>query len=302
MITLLTGENSFEIKRTLDQIVSDFNGQPERFEGTDISASQLADILMGSTLFSDKRLIIVRSLSENKPIWDVLPSWMDKIGEHINLVLVDPSPDKRTKSFKEISKNARVVEHKMWGEYEGPKVEEWAINEAKKSGITLDKDVISALVRRVGHDPWRISNALQKISFVNEPTREHVEKLVDAEPQEKVFNLINAAFTGDVHNISRMIADLRQTQDPYMTLGLLIGQVYMIAVLVSSSVSESVVAKDFGVHPYSIKNLASHAKKLNKKEVKKIINVFAQIDNNIKTSSVDPWIHIENALIKIAST
>lgn len=302
MITLLTGDNSFEIKQTLDQIVSKFHGQPERFEGTDIIASQLADILMGSTLFTDERLIIIQSLSENKPIWDLLPSWIDKIGKHINLILVDPSPDKRTKSFKEISKNARVVEHKMWADYDREQVEAWALNEATKNGMVVDKGVISALVRRVGHDPWRLSNALHKISFVEKPTRELVDKLVEAEPQEKVFNLINAAFTGDINTISRMIADLRQTQDPYMTLGLLIGQVYMIAVLVSSSVSEAAVAKDFGVHPYSIKNLASHAKNLNKKDVKKIINIFTQIDKDIKKSSADPWVYIENALIKIAST
>lgn len=302
MITLLTGDNSFEIKQTLDRIVSNFNGQPERFEGTDVIASQLADILMGSTLFSNERLIIIQSLSENKPIWDILPSWIDKIGKHINLVLVDPNPDKRTKSFKDISKNARVVEHKMWADYDRAQVEAWASNEARINGMVLDKDIISALVRRVGHDPWRLSNALHKISFVEKPTREHVDMLIEAEPHEKAFNLISAAFTGDINNVSRMIADLRQKQDPYMTLGLLIGQVYMIAVLVSSNVSEAAVAKDFGVHPYSIKNLASHAKKLNKKDVKKIINIFTQIDKDSKTNSADPWIYIENALIKIAST
>src|SRR5664280_1253944 len=96
VITLLVGENSFEIQRALDAIISDFDGNVEKIEGSELQVSQLPDIFMGVSLFADKRLVVIRNLFENKAVWPVLGDWTDKISDDIHLVLVEPKPDKRT--------------------------------------------------------------------------------------------------------------------------------------------------------------------------------------------------------------
>ena len=100
MITLLIGENSFEIQRALDDIIADFDGNVEKIEGSELQVSQLPDIFMGGSLFADKRLVVIRNLSENKSVWPVLGDWTDKISDDIHVVLVDAKPDKRTSTYK----------------------------------------------------------------------------------------------------------------------------------------------------------------------------------------------------------
>src|SRR5690606_15292735 len=96
MITLLFGDNSFEIERSLNGIVSSSSAVAEKFDGLELSPAQLGDIFMGVSLFNDQRLIIVRGLAENKVVFSELEKWLPRLSEHIHLVLVESKIDKRT--------------------------------------------------------------------------------------------------------------------------------------------------------------------------------------------------------------
>ncbi|NCQ54469.1 hypothetical protein GW791_03475, partial [Candidatus Saccharibacteria bacterium] len=95
MITLITGENSFEVERALASIADSFDGNVERIDGSDLQLTQLPDILMGVSLFAIARTVVIRGLSTNKPIWTVFGDWLPRISDDIHLVLVEPKPDKR---------------------------------------------------------------------------------------------------------------------------------------------------------------------------------------------------------------
>lgn len=112
MITLLTGENGFEIERALKRIVTDFEGTPEKIDGSELELRQVPDLLMGVSLFADKRLLIIKNLSENKAVWADFGDWLERVSDDIHLVLVEPKPDKRTRTYKDLQKAAEVKEFK----------------------------------------------------------------------------------------------------------------------------------------------------------------------------------------------
>ena len=112
MITLLVGDNSFEIRRALDHIIESFDGQVEKVDGSTLEVKQLPDLLMGATLFAEKRLVVIKDLSENTGLWTTLVDWLPRLSEDTHLVLVEEKPDKRTKTFKELQKIAKVKEFK----------------------------------------------------------------------------------------------------------------------------------------------------------------------------------------------
>lgn len=301
VITVLTGENSFELMRALDAIVSAFDGVPEKIDGSDLELNQLPDLVMGATLFADKRLVIVKDLSDNKSIWEILSDWMERVGDDIHLVLVEQKPDKRTKTFKDLKKFGDVKEFAKWSERDGMVAETWAVNEAKRQGFTLDKKSAQLLVSRVGLDQWQLYHALQKLSVLDAITPKIIESIVEAAPSENVFNLFDAALRGDTKKIAEMIQTLQRTQDPYMTFGLLSGQAFQLAALSVTDKPTNEVASGIGAHPYALGKLAPHAKKLGANNIRKVIQYFADADSTMKSSATDPWLLIEEALIKTAS-
>ncbi len=301
MITVLTGENSFEISRALDSIVSAFRGDAEKYDGSELELAQLPDLLLGGTLFASERLVIIKSLSDNKQLWDVLPEWLERTEADVHVVLVEPKPDKRTKTFKELKKHADMREYAPWGERDILTAEKWVIDEAKRQNITLDKKIAAQLVARVGLDQWQLFHAIEKLSVLDAVTAESLEKHIEPQPTENVFNLFDSALRGDTHKVGEMIRTLQLSQDPYMTFGLLSSQVFQLAALATADKPLADVAKNIAAHPYALGKLAPHAKNFGRSGAKKIVTIFADADIAMKSTTTDPWLLIERALIKSAS-
>jgi DNA polymerase III delta subunit len=301
VITLLTGENSFELQRALDRISAGFNGQPERLDGAEVAVGQLPELLMGGTLFADKRLVIIKSLSENKSVWDQLADWCEKVSDDIHLALVDPKPDKRTRTYKQLQKFAHIEEYRVWGERDIQKAESWVAEEARRQGWELNKKSAQALVARLGVDQWALVGALDKLAVVDEVSPAVIEQIIEAQPSENVFNLFEAALSGERSDVQKMIRTLELNEDPYMVFGLLSGQAFHLAVLAVGDKPPGDSAKDVGAHPFALSKLAPYARKLGKQGAKKIVAIFADADDAMKTSAAEPWLLIERALIKVAN-
>lgn len=300
MITLLIGENSFEIERALDEITNDFAGNIEKIDGSKLQLTQLPDILMGISLFDTARTVVIRNLSENKSIWTVFGDWLSKLSPDIHLVLVEPKPDKRTATFKLLKDYANIKEFQPWTERDIIKAEKWVIAESKKQGFELNTKCVQLLVQRVGVDQWQLFHAIEKLSLVDAISTDNIKDIIEANPTENVFNLFETALRGDMDALKKMVQTLERSEDVYRLSALLFTQVFQLAVIVSATKADD-IAKDFGIHPYVISKLAPIAKRLGKSGVSKVVKIFAQTDNDTKLSKADPWLLIESALIKVAS-
>ncbi len=300
MISLLIGENSFEIQRALDDIISDFDGNVEKIEGSELQVSQLPDIFMGVSLFADKRLIVIRNLSENKSVWPVLGDWTDKISDDIHLVLIEPKPDKRTSTYKTLQKIAEVHEFVQWSDRDVGVAEKWVAAESEKRGLQLNKKLIQTLVNWVGIDQWQLFYALEKLSLTEEITEESIKNIVEPNPVENVFNLFETALRGDTKNLMEVLKTLKQSEDVYRLTALLSSQAFQLLAVASAGKDDN-VAKDFAVHPYVVSKLSPIANRIGKSGASKIVLIFTELDDDMKLSRAEPWLLVERSLIKVAN-
>ncbi|MEO5950762.1 MAG: DNA polymerase III subunit delta [Candidatus Saccharimonadales bacterium] len=300
MITVFTGENSFEIEREIKKLESSFDGVSEKVDGSELNARQLPDLLIGGTLFADTRLIIIKNASENKLVWESFEQWIERIPEEISVILIEQKLDKRTKTYKSLTRSAAIREFPLWREYDNRKAEDWIINEASHLGLALDKKSAQALVGRVGVDQWQLSLALDKLIVLDVVTPDIIHDVIEANTTENVFNLFETALRGDTSGVISMMRVIMLHEDPYRLFGLLSGQVFYLATLTITDKSTNDVAKDLGVNPYGLTKIATTAKKLGPKGAKLAIIAFAEADEGMKTSVADPWLLIERALIKIS--
>lgn len=299
MITVLSGENSFDVQQALRAIVRAFDGTVEKIDGSELELKQLPDLLMGGTLFADKRLVVIKQLSENKAIWPVLGDWLPRISDDIHLVLVDAKLDKRTKTYKDLQKVATMTDYPAWSERDTAKAEQWVAGEAKSLGCDIDNGCVRLLVNRVGPDQWLLHQALQKLAVLDVVTQEVVMNIIEANPVENVFDLFESALRGNAARVKQMIETLELSEDPYRLFGLLSGQAFQLAALaVAGDKPSADVAKDLGVHPYGLSKLQTHARNLGRQGAKKVIAAFAEADAGMKSSATDPWLLLERALYK----
>lgn len=298
MITLLTGENTFEIEQEIKRIIADFDGIAERIDGSELDVRDLPDLLTSATLFADKRLVIIKNLSENKAIWPDFSKWLPRVSSDIELVLVDSKPDKRTVTYKDLKKAAKIIEYAAWTDRDDIKAAQWVSKQSETMNIKLNTKSVQLLVRRIGLDQWGLLHSLEKLAVLGAVTDEVIESVIDAKPSENIFNLFDAALRGDRGRIAEMIKTFELTEDPYRLFALLSGQAFQLATIAVSQPTD-MVAKDLGVNPYAISKLVAQAKKLGRSGTRKVIKAFADADDDMKLSRAEPWLLIERALMQI---
>ena len=300
MITLLTGDNSFEIEQYVKGLIQNFDGEVEKIDADSINLNNLPDVLMGVSLFSQKRLIIIRQLSQNSSIWKIIADWLDKISDDITLILVEPTLDKRTGAYKAISKSGSIKEFTAWRDRDYLKAEEWVALEAKKRDLKLSKENARLLVNKIGVDQWQLFHAIEKLSDLGDASAENIEDFIDSNPLESSLNLLDSAVRGDVPAVQKTLMAVKQNEDAYRIFALLSSQAFNMLTIYSSEKSDD-ISKDFSIHPFVISKLSPLVRKIGKGGVSKLIQILAKADDDIKSSKAEPWIIIESALLKITA-
>ena len=300
MIILLHGENSFERTAALAEITKNFHGEAERVDGATLTPNDLPSLFTGTTLFASTRMIAVRAMAENKPAWEALADWVEKTSDDVTVVLVEDKLDKRTRTYKALQKQATVQEFPAWTDRDSRKAEIWVADAAKQQGLSLSPVLVRRIVERAGVDQWRLQSIVRTLATLDEVNEVVIHDLIPARPRDNIFELFETALRGNTARLTELLTNLRLSEDPYMVFGLLAGQVMQLAALHLSDAPLDTVAKDIAAHPYALKNLSPHAKKMSRGQIRMIVREFERSDELIKTTGLDPWLAIERALLNIA--
>jgi DNA polymerase-3 subunit delta len=300
MITVLTGENTFEVQRALNALAASFSGSPERIDGSELELRQLPDLLMGVTLFAPERLVIIKGLSDNTGLWAEFADWLPRISDAVHVVLVEPKLDKRTKTYKTLKEKADLREFTSWKEGDTRSAEAWVTSEAQSRRIKLDSIAIRTLVAWVGIDQWQLHFALEKLAVLDKVTSEVIRDVIETTPADSVFQVFEAALRGDRTTLHRLMTTLQHTEDGFRLFGLLSGQVFQLAALAVTDQPASEVARALGVHPYALGKLQPHADRLGRAGARRVVRRLADADHRLKTGGDDVWTVLEAALTGIA--
>ena len=299
MIYVFFGENEFLKRQKVDEVLGDRIAR--RRDGEELTIGDLRELLTGKTLFGGEEPIIITDLSQNSDVWAVFPEIAGLADETV--ILLETKLDKRTKTYKNLAKNATVQECASLGERQRPELVKWAIDRTKERGTKLTKKQIETLVDRLGYDQLRLDNLFAQLSLLDEVTDDLIDQLVPLAKSESVFELLDATIRSDVSSIHRIISYLEMTSGDdgaYQTIGLLASQAMNLLALVLSNIDAQKVAQDFGVHPYALRQLSPLARQLDKIAALRICRILLQADMQMKTTGVEPWLLVETALMKIA--
>ena len=299
MIYVFFGENEFSKRQKVDEVLGDRIARRRDVE--ELTIGDLRELLTGKTLFGGEEPIIITDLSQNSDVWAVFPEIAGLADETV--ILLETKLDKRTKTYKNLAKNATVQECASLGERQRPELVKWAIDRTKERGTKLTKKQIETLVDRLGYDQLRLDNLFAQLSLLDEVTDDLIDQLVPLAKSESVFELLDATIRGDFGSIQRIISYLEMTSGDdgaYQTVGLLASQAMNLLALVLSNIDAQKVAQDFGVHPYALRQLSPLARQLDKIAALQICRILLQADMQMKTTGVEPWLLVETALMKIA--
>lgn len=293
MIQLIFGDNSYKKQQELSSLLENFSSQDiERYDGSKLTPDFISQLLTSASLFSNKRLIILREVSSNKSAWEKLGDVANNDDDEITTILLEDEIDKRTKTYKLLQKNKNTIECRQPTEVEAMK---WLQSEYRK----LSSGHAKLIIQRVGLNQMKLYFALEKVKLLNNLTDENIKNIIDSEPEAKIFEVIDAVIQKNLKNVQELMVDIKALEDPHRFFGMFVSQFFNLVTLSVSNKSPKYIAIDLSVHPYPLQKMERYAKKISQKDRTLMIEAVADADYQLKSSSAEPWQIVETLFLKL---
>lgn len=292
MIITLAGNNHFGLKKRLDELIDTFtqeHGQLalNRMDGEESEIQDILEAVSSLPFLAKQKMLVLRSLSANKLASEQVEQIINSLDEATQLILYEPTLDKRTSYFKVLKKSTQLEEY---SELEPHELAKWLASEAKNQDGQLSLSDANHLIERVGPDQTLLNSELNKLLTYN-PTisRENIELLSEPAPQSRIFDLLDAAFRGEKDQALKLYAQQRaQKVEPQAILAMIAWQLQLMAYgKYSSGRSPADISKDTGLNSYPITKAQNLAARLPETKFKEMVEDALEIDYLGKTSAID---------------
>lgn len=219
-ITLLTGENLFALTEEKLRWLREYRSRhgAENLIRRSITSSvplrDLLDDVTAAPFVAAKRLVMYEGIPVHIEKEGMAALERSMHGDCV-LLIVDPKPDKRYASVKELLKIADVREFTL---VRGKALQTWALGMLQKLGATIEGDALETLIGNCGEDQNLIAAELPKLalSVGSRPIRkEDVSALSPLSGEREVWELLKRIVAGDVRGALTFVdALLRQGDAP----------------------------------------------------------------------------------------
>jgi DNA polymerase III delta subunit len=146
------------------------------------------------------------------------------------------------------------------------------------------------LISRIGINQQLLLNELNKLLAYDEHiTKDTIVAMTESMPQSTVFELLDAAFSGNAKRAIELYREQRALRvEPQMIVGMLAWQLHILAVVKASGTkSANEIAQSAKLSPYVVQKSQGLVQRLSMPRLSQIVTELLQLDIASKRSSMD---------------
>lgn len=291
MITVLVGENDAKRLQEQTRIVDAFIAAHtdmglERLDAEETSYDRLVEAVQSVPFLVDRKLVVIRSGGMNTDFTEKFEQFLGAVTESTDVLLVEGKLDKRTAYYKQLKK---LDGFKEFNVLDANGLIRFAADYAKEQGGSLSTTDARFLVERVGTDQMSLTHELDKLLTYNSKiNKASIELLTEEIPQSKIFDLLDAAFAGNVRRTQSLYADQRaQGAEPQQIMAMLVWQLYILAVVKAGQQRSSAeIATAAKLNPYVVEKTARVARQLAPTKLRQMITELRVLDVRSKSEGI----------------
>lgn len=299
---VIAGENTFVRQRELRARISDFakkHGElaVERVDGEEMDLAAIKRTLSETSLFAPERLVVLTNPGAHKAFQEDAEAILANVPETTRVIVVETKPDKRTSYYKFLKKQELVDASPL----DIRQLPTWAMEYARQRGSALSRADAQYLVDRVGDDQQRLASEIDKLSAATSEkiTRVSIDALTDKSPQGKIFDLLDAAFGGNLVRAMDLYDEQRlQKVEPQEIMAMIGWQLRQIALAKFAKGHSLSEAKISG---YGAQKAETAAKRMTQQQLKSAVARLTELDAQSKRSSLDVDEAVRTYLLTLAS-
>jgi DNA polymerase III delta subunit len=306
-IFLFSGDNLYEIsqekKRWIDGFIAKHGEENlTRLEGKKLQARVLMDEIAASPFIAEKRLIVLSGIPKMEK--GEMLQMADILHPQNLLLIVDPKPDKRLSSTKEL---LTIAEVKPFAPLRNDRLLGWLSKQAQLHGSSISMRSAEHLVDIVGEDQMLLSAEIRKLATfagAKEISCEDIDVLVMLSEEQAGWKLMDLLSMGKREEALTFAKEILQKgESPYALWSKLLWLVSQLT-LVSAALEDGIsappaITKSTGVNFGTVRTVLPLARKIDKRELNAVVQRFAQTDKALKTGGYKSTVEAPEELLSI---
>jgi DNA polymerase-3 subunit delta len=302
MIYTLSGPNSFALQLELQNIVHTFIERYgdfgiERMDASQSTAQELLESMQAIPFLAGKRMVLIQDPSDNKQLIEKFPNIVDTISEDTDIVFVQTKFDKRSSFFKFLKKHSEFMEFE---ELQEPALIRWIQDYVSSQQGVISTTDARFLIARVGMSQRTIQSELRKLlNYSTTISKESIELLTVPTVQSTIFDLIDAAFTGNTAKALDIYKEQRlQKVEPLQIVAMLVWQLHILAIIkLGNGKTADTIARDAKLNPYVVRKSSTLVQKMSLSQIKSLVSRTRDLERRLKRELIDSDEALQELLI-----
>ncbi len=304
MITTITGNDYFELKKYVSKIESDFikeNGDLSVFKIfiDDDNPVNVLDKITTSSLFSSINLYLIYIPIINIEITDFLDKLLvnQPIANEVFLI-IDKINDK-SKLLKDLKSKTNLLTFDLNKNFNAVN---WILQYVKSNSGDIELNTAKYLKDNVSKNKQQLSKEIDKLLAYNQKiTIDSINLLCDLSLDANVFNMIRAIFNSKPKEAIDTYRVLRLLNEPFLKIvATLTWAIYMISIIKSSNKNISELSKQTKLNTNSLSSFKNFSDKISKQDLRKITSKLLEIENKSKSTNFDADQAIELFFVEVS--
>lgn len=301
-VHLVVGEDEFLAERATKDIVAEAgpNAEVTTLRAVDATAGELAQA-MSPSLFAEDRVLIVEKteLAGKEPVEALIKACVD-VAPGVTVIIKHTGGGRQKSQLKKFKKLAEVHQVDPLKE---PDRHAWLTTEFKRHGLRPTPDVVAALLESVGSNLRELASAVSQLvaDTEGEITVAAVRDYYTGVAEVAGFDIADQAVAG---RADRALASTRRAlqlgTSPVAIAAALAMKVGDIAKLYGARGSHDQLARELGMHPYTVKKTMQVARQWTGDAVSEAVIIAADLDAAVKGQGGEEEFELENAVRRIA--
>jgi len=289
--------NALEIlKKKINLQFPDLNSMV--FTEENFDEDKIIESCMVLPFMDNLRLVIVKEVKNG-----IMPSqaMLDYIKKPVeNTVLIYFAPD-ATEYIKKISKFCEVVNCDV---LEDKLLKSWITKFVGKRNVSIGEDAINTLIEYTTGQLTRISSELEKlVGFVGDGGvigTKDVQALVVKDKEYQLYELNESIAAGKLDASLDMLYTLQANQkNEFFIITPMYNYFRRLLLIKTSKDSDANLANSFGVKEYAVKKMREKTQHYTAKNLKKIVDLVAKCDLNIKSGKMAGDTAVKTTILQI---
>ncbi|MDP3999911.1 MAG: DNA polymerase III subunit delta [bacterium] len=297
MILVIHGPETYLVHRKLRQAFDKARAAGTvgvtELDAGDTDLKKAGDALRGGSLFDEKAVVVFRNWFMEKPADDSnkLAELLEAAPKETVVIVAESGEvDKRRKSFAKLAKQADKSWH--FPTFDEPAAAAWLVKRAEEAGSKLSPALARNIVSALGTDGWMLATEIDKLVAASdgEVTESLVANLTGSNRVSTIWELVDAVAAKDFRKAQTALRSLLQSGEPPQRIFAMVVRQYriLLGVQAAEGQPDAAVAKQLGVHPYSVKQARRQISRFSPDELRRIYDELAELDVAGKSGKRDP--------------